>query len=101
MLEIVFWPLLLGFSKYYPVDVIYLLYLVSLTLESDPAHVHIHIHLLAPLNSLVSTFKINGRVVSGHGCHSESSEVGTSPLDLSADFLNFIPLIYSCFMYFN
>jgi len=86
MLEIVFWPLLLDFSKYYSVDVIYLFYLVSLSPESDPAHVYIHIHLLAPLHSLVSTFKPIGRVVSGHGCHSESSEVDPSPLDLGADF---------------
>lgn len=62
-----------------------LFYLVLLTLESDPAHVHIHTHLLAPLNSSVSTFKSIGRVVSGQGCHSESSEVDPSLLDLDAD----------------
>lgn len=68
--------------------------MVSLTLESDPARVHIHIHLLlTPLNSSVSTFKSIGWVVAGQGCHSESCEVDPSPLDLGADFLNFIPFI--------
>ena len=102
----------LSFGHFFSANIILLMsfiYLFTYCFNWCYSHLKVILHIctyahtlsLAPLNSSVSTFNSIGQVVSGQGCHSESSEVDPSPLDVGADFLNFISFIYFCFMYFN